>query len=107
MAAVYGQETMLYKKVDLPKNKDVSLTKDCLERILRHIGKQGEYGCPIDKDCNHWLFFDHGHNIIEITYSVFGGDVTMEDKNIVRVALTGNWKEDVIYGIKKALNENE
>lgn len=101
------QVSMLYNKAELPKNDDVTMTKDCLERILRHIGKQGEYGCPIDKDCNHWLFFDHGHNVISITYTVFGGEEKMVDKNQVVVQLTCNWKEDIIYGIRKALNENE
>lgn len=105
MPAISGQATMLYKKVELPKNKHVSMAKGCLERILRNIGKQGEYGCPIEEECNHWLFFDHEHNIIVITYTVFENDGKMVDKNKVKVALTGNWKLDVIYGIKKALED--
>lgn len=54
---------------------------------------------------NHWLFFDHEHNIVKITYTVFDDKGRMNDKNVVRVALTGNWKDDVIYGIKKALED--
>lgn len=105
MTSIHSDEILLYKKIDLPSNNEVTMTKECLKRILKHLGNQGEYGCPIDEDLNHWLFFDHGHNIMTITYTVFGDDCKMVDKNKVKVALTGNWKEDVIYGIKKALED--
>lgn len=85
-------------------------TRFFTEEEIQHIADEfpmiGEnfdsYWWQIDKDANHWLSFDHPHNIVKIVH-VAWIDGDFRDVNTIRVALTGDFEDDIRFGIYKVL----
>ena len=80
-----------------------AITTGLLNRILKHLCDSEGYGCPIDEDCNEWLFFDYFPNIVKVTYQCYE-DAIWKDKKSVKIALTGNLRDDICLGIKKVMD---
>lgn len=58
----------------------------------------------LDEDFNNWIYIDHTHNVIKFTFvSWLDNDFT--DITEVKIGLTGNFMEDINFGIFQLFNE--
>lgn len=84
-------------------------TKEQIEEIVNRFPKIGANmdSFEWDIDDNYYLSFDHPHNILIVEllcWEMRDADNILRTINKVKVALTGDWEEDVKFGIRKVLD---
>lgn len=58
----------------------------------------------LDEDFNNWIYIDHTHNVIKFTL-VAWLDNDFTDITEAKIGLTGNFREDINFGISQLFNE--